>query len=231
MDFIDAGGPFRLACDVFAMRDEFDPRDHVPGGWRCETMVATFPWRARRICLRSRRGGCPCRSHVAIAGWVMAGERASRSGRRRRSRTAPEAGPVQLSSAAFRSLDGPARLEPVREAGPFTSVRGRVGNGVRDAGHDGNRVPRGPARRYRGDAVCCGWHLRSLRPRSRRSADRGWPVSGAVVRANTRMLGLAELVKARTRPMRSDRYVVPAGRRVAILESRTVRMTLRCLES
>ena len=194
-------------------------------------MVATFPWRARRVRPRSRRGGSPCRSHVAIAGWVLAGERASRSGRRRGRRTAAEAGPVQLPSTSVRSLDGPARLAPVREAGPFTSVRGRVGNGVRDAGHDGNRVPRGPARRNRGDAVCCGWHLRSLRAGSRCAADRGWPVSGAVVRANTRVLGLAELVKARTRPMRSDRYVVPAGRLVAILESRTVRMTLRRLES
>ena len=231
MDFIDAGGPCRLACDVFTMRNEFDPRDHVPGGWRCETMVATIHWRARRVCPWSRRGGSPCRSHVAIAGWVLAGERASRSGRRRGRRTAAAAGPVQLPSTAVRSLDGPARLAPVREAGPFTPVRGRVGNGVRDAGHNGNRVPRGPARRDCGDAVFRGWHLRSLRPRSRRSADRGWPVSGAVVRANTRMLGFAELVKARTRAMQSHRYVVPAGRRVAILESRTVRMTLRRLES
>ena len=144
MDFIDAGGPCWLACDVFTMRNEFDPCDHVPGGWRCETMVATFPWRARRVCPRSRRGGSPCRCHVAIAGWVLAGECASRSGRRRGRRTAAEADPVQLPSAAFRPLDGPARLAPVREAGSFTRVRSRVGNGVRDAGHDGNRVPSWP---------------------------------------------------------------------------------------
>ena len=118
-----------MARDVFAVRDELDPRDHVPGGWRRETMVATVPWRSRSLRPRSRRGGCPCRGHVAIGGWVFAGERASRSGRRRRRRTAPEAGSVQLPSTAFESLDGPARLEPVREVRPFTAVRAVLGTG------------------------------------------------------------------------------------------------------
>ena len=213
------------------MRDEFDPRDHVPGGWRCETMVATSPWRARRFRPRSRHGGCPCRSHVSIAGWVVAGELASRSGRRRRRCPAPEATPVQLPSTTFQSLDGPPRLEPVREAGPFIPVRGCVGNGVRDAGRDGDRVPRGPARGYGGVVVPSGGYLRSLRSRSRGSPDCGRPVSVAATATDTRLPCLAGLVEARTRRMRSDRHVVPGGRRGSILESRTVRMTLHCRES
>ena len=220
-----------MACDVFAVRDELDPRDHVPGGWRRETMVATVPWRSRRLRPRSRHGGRPCRSHAAIGGWVIADEHASRSGRRRRRRTAPEAASVQLPSTAVQPLDGPARLEPVWEAGAFTPVRGRVGNGVRDAGRDGNRVPRGPARGYRGDAGPRGRSLRSVRSRSRRSADCGRPVCVAATATHTRLPGLVGLVEARTRPMRSDRHVVPGGRRGSILESRTVRMTLRCRES
>ena len=207
------------------MRDELDPRDHVPGGWRRETMVATVPWRSRCLRPRSRHGGCPCRGHAASAGWAAAGERASRSGPRCRRRTTPEARSVHLPSAAFRSLDGSARLESIREAGPFAAVRGRVGNGVRDAGHDGNRVPRGFARRCRREAVSRGLHLRSLRSRSRRTADCGWPMSVAAA-AHTRLPSLVGLVEARTRPLRSDRHVVPGGRRGSMLESRTVRMTL-----
>ena len=134
-----------MAGNVFAVRDELDSREHVPGGWRRDTMVATVPWRSRHLRPRSRRGGCPCRGHVAIAGWASAGECGPRSGLRCRRRTAPEAGSVHLPSTAFRSLDGPARLEPIREAGLFTALRGRVGNGVRHGDHDRNRVPSGCA--------------------------------------------------------------------------------------
>ena len=221
-----------MACNVFAVRDELDPRDHVPGGRRRKTMVATVPWRSRHLRPRSCHGGCDRRSHVAIAGRAAAGERASRSRGRYCRCTTPEAATVQLPSTAFRLLDGPARLESVREAGPFTAVRGRVGNRIRDTGDDGNRVPRGFARRCCGDAVSRGRHLRSLRSRSRGSANRGWPVSVATAAPHTRLPGLVELVEARTRPVRSDRHVVPCGRRGSILEeSRTVRMRLRCVES
>jgi len=220
-----------MACYVFAVRVELDPRDHVPGGRRRETMVATVPWRSRHLRPRSRLSGCPCRSHVAIAGWATAGERASRSGPLRCCRTAPEAGSVQLSSTAFRSLAGPARLEPVREVGLFIPVRGRVGNGLRDAGHDGDRVPRGPARGYCGDPGSRSWHLRSVRSRSRRSADGSWPVYLATTTTHTRLPGLVGVVEARTRPGWSDRHVVLSGGRGSILESRTVRMTLRCVKS
>ena len=86
-----------MACNVFAVRDELDPRDHVPGGWRRETMAATVPRRSRHLRPRSRHGGCPYRSHVAISGWATACECASRSGPRCRRRTTPER-PVLFTS-------------------------------------------------------------------------------------------------------------------------------------
>ena len=220
-----------MACDVFAVRYELDPCDHVPGGRRRETMVGTVPRRSRRLRPWSRRGGRPCRSHVAVAGRAASVGRAARSGPRCRRGTTPGAGSLNTPSTAIRSLDGPARLGPVRMAGPFAAVRGCVGNGIRDTGHDRNRVPRGLARRRCGGAGCCGGYLWSLRSRSRRSADRGWPVCVAAAATHTRLPGLVGLVEARTGPMRPDRHVVPCGRRGPILDSRTVRMTLRRVES
>ena len=194
-------------------------------------MVATVPCRSGHLRARCRRGGCPCRGRAAVAGWTPAGRRASRSGPRCRRRATPEADSVHLASTAFRSLDGSARLEPVREVGLFTAVRGRVGNGVRDADHDRNRVPPGVARRHCRDAASGGRSLRSLRSGSRRSADCGWQMSVAAAATNTRLPGLAGLVEAPARPIRSARHVVPGGRRGSILESRTVRMTLRSVVS
>ena len=193
-------------------------------------MVATVPCRSRHLRPRSRNCGCPLRIHVAIAGWTTAGERASRNGPRCRRRATPEADPFHLASTAFRSLDVSARLEPVREVWLFTAVRGHAGNGVRDADHDRNRVPAGVARRYCGDAVSGGGYLRRVRSGSRRPADCGWQVPVAAPATNTRLPGLAGMVEARTRPVRSARHVVPGGRRGSILESRTVRMTLRSVE-
>ena len=193
-------------------------------------MVATVPCRSRYLRPWSRNYGCPHRIHVAIAGWATVGKRASRSGLRCRRRATPEADCVHLASTAFRSLDGSASLEPVREVGLFTPVWGRPGNGVRDADHDRNRVPPGVARRHCGDAFSGGRYLRSLRSGSRRSAGCGRQMSVAAAATNTRLPGLAGLVEARARPVWSARHVVPGGRRGSILESRTVRMTLRCVE-
>ena len=216
-----------MAGNVFAVRDELDSREHVPGGWRRD-MVATVLWRSRHLRPRSRRGGCPCRGHVAIAGWASAGEYGPRSGLRCRRSTAPEADSVYLPSTAFRSLDGPPRLEPIRETGLFTALRGCVGNGVRHCDHDRNRVPSGCARRYSGDTASGGRNLRSLRSGSRRSADCGWLVSIAAAAKTTRLSGLVGLVKAGARPVRSDSHVVSCGCRSPILESRAVRMTFGC---
>ena len=231
VDFIPAGRPCRMACNIFAVRDELDPRDHVPGGWRRETMVATVPRRSGHLRARRRRGGRPCRGRAAIAGWTPAADkRASHSDPRRCRSATPEADSVPLGTTAFRPLVGSARVEPVRVVGLFTAVRGGPGNGVRDADHDRNRVPPGVARRHCGDAFSGGRYLRSLRSGSRPSAGCGRQMSVAAAATNKRLSGLAGLVEAGTRPVRSARHVVPGGRRGSIPESRTVRMTLRCVE-
>ena len=210
-----------MACNVFAVRDELDPRDHVPGGWRRETMVATVPRRSGHLRARRRRGGRPCRGRAAIAGWTPAADkRASRSDPRCCRSATPEADSVPLGTTAFRPLVGSARVEPVRVVGLFTAVRGGPGNRVRDADHDRNRVPPGIARRYHGDAASGGRYLRSLRIGSRRAAVCGWQISVTAAATNTRLPGLVGLVEARTRPVRSAGHVVPGRRRGSILESR-----------
>ena len=197
VDFIDAGCPFRLARHVFTVRDEFDPRDHVPGGWRCE------PW------LRPLLGGPGAFALGGVTAGALVGVTLQSVGGLLpvsvlRGAAVVVAAVLLLRPVLFNSFDrlrvaGWSReLEPVREAGPFTPVRGRVGNGVRDAGRDGNRIPRGPARGCRGDIAPSGRYLRSLRSRSRGSADCSRPVSVATAATHTRLPGLAGLVEAHT---------------------------------
>ena len=210
------------------MRDEFDLRDHVPGGWRREALVTTVPWRSRRFRPWSRRGGCRGWSRAAIAGWAAADERGSSIGLGCRRRTTAEAGSIQSFSTAFRWVDGPARLGAFRDGAPFTTVWGRVGNGVRDTGYDWHRVPRGSTLRGRGDAAFRGRYLQLIRSCSRPSTDGGWPVSVTAAGPHTRLPSLVGMVQARTRLRRSDRHVVPCGRRISILATPAVPLTNLC---
>ncbi len=212
------------------MRDEFDLRDHVPGGWRREALVTTLPWRS--LCFRpwSRRCGCIGWSRAAVPGWSAADERGSSIGPVGRCRTTNEAGHRHSFSTAFRWMDGSARLGAFRDNAPLTTVWGRVGNRVRDTGYDWHRVPRGSTLRRRGDAALRGRYLWFVRFCSRPSTVGGWPVSVTAAGPHARLSSLVGLVQSRARSGWSDRHFVSCGRSGRILKSRVFWMTLRYVD-